>query len=255
MTKAVILLTALASTALISGKALSQAGAPLTVTPTQGTQFTSVNVTGSNCAAGAPSVTGALTGPPGTGSSIEGTPFQTAVAVFTATPDASGNWTASFAVPPFLPAGEYLVRAICKLDPNAPTGVEYQPRPFRVLPATSPTISVSPRQAPAGQAVRLTVSGTLCEGPDAVVDVRVFERVPESRGGDDFVANAMFRPDAEGTWSGNVTIPATAPAGTYRVGATCMVGGNALFNYVPVPEVVLSTAAVPVQKPRVTFTG
>ncbi len=253
--KAAILLTAVTSTAIITPTAFSQAGEPLTVSPTEGTQLTSVTVSGSDCGAGMPSVSGALTGPPGTGSAIEGTPFQTAVAVFTATPDAGGNWTASFTVPPFIPAGEYQVRAICKSDPNAPTGVEYEPRAFRVLASTSPTISVSPREARAGQELRLAVSGTLCQGPGAVAEVRVFERVPESRGGDDFVARATFRADAEGTWSGNVAIPATARPGTYGVGATCVVAGDALFNYLPVPEVVLTAAAAPRQVPRVTFTG
>ncbi len=254
-TKATILLMALASMAAISAKAFSQAGEPLTVAPTQGGQFTAVTVSGSNCGAGTPSVIGALTGPPGTGSAIEGTPFQTAVAVFTATPDAGGNWVASFTVPPFIPGGDYQVRPICKSDPNAATGAEYQPRPFGVLAGTSPTISVSPGQARAGQEVRLAVSGTLCQGPDAAVRARVFERVPESRGGDDFVASATFRPDAAGTWSGTVTIPATAPAGTYGVGATCQVGGTDLFNYVPVPEVVLTAAAVPTPPRRITLTG
>jgi hypothetical protein len=158
-------------------------------------------------------------------------------------------------VPPFVAPGQYEVRAICKADPNATTGAEYGPRPFSVLAATAPTISVSPREGRAGQQTRLTVSGTLCQGPDAQVDVRVFERTREEVGqADEFVARETFRPDANGQWSGVVTIPGTARAGTYGIAAICQVGGRQLFTYVPVPEVVLTTAAAPAPGiPR--FTG
>lgn len=86
--------------------------------------------------------------------------------------------------------------------------------------------------------------------------MRVFERVPESMGdADEFVADARFQPDAGGAWTGTVPIPATAPAGTYGVGATWEVSGTVLFNYLPVPEVVLTPATAPAAVPRVTFTG
>jgi hypothetical protein len=174
--------------------------------------------------------------------------------VFTATPDATGNWTATFTVPPFVAAAQYEVRAICKADPNATTGVEYQPGPFTVLASTAPTISVSPREGRAGRETPLTVSGTLCQGPDAQVEVRVFLRTPESVGGGEFVARGTFPPDADGAWSGVVTIPATARAGTYGVAATCEVGGREPFIYLPTPEIVLTVATAP---PPVTprFTG
>lgn len=256
--KAAILLAALAGAMTVTG-AVGQVGSPLTVTPIQGSQLTDVVVSGSDCRGGSPSsVVGALAGPPGTGSRIEGTPFETAAvgSVFTATPDAGGNWTASFTVPPFIAAGQYEVRAICKSDPNASTGAEYQPRPFTVLAATSPELSVSPREARAGQDVRLSVSGTLCLGPEAVVDVGVFERVPESVGAaDEFVARATFRPNPQGVWEGSLLIPARARPGTYGVGATCERGGVPRFNYLPVPNVVLTAAAVPTQAPRLTLTG
>lgn len=244
--KAAALLAALVAVGALAATASSQAGEPLTVSPGEGSQFTEVTVSGSNCRTGSPSVVGALTGPPGTGTQIEGTPFQTAVVgtVFTATPDAAGTWTAAFTVPPFVPPGPYEVRAICKTDPNATTGAEYRPRPFTVLAATAPTISVSPREGRAGQETRLTVSGTLCEGDDARVEVRVFLRTPESVGqADEFVARGTFRPDAAGAWSGVVTIPAAARPGTYGVAATCTVGGRDLFTYLPVPDVVVKTAA------------
>ena len=111
---------ALAFTAAITATASSAAGEPLALAPTQGSQFTEVTVSGSNCGAGTPSVTGALTGPPGTGSPIEATPFQTAVVVFTATPDAGGDWRAHFNVPPFISGGEYRVRTTCKSEPTPP---------------------------------------------------------------------------------------------------------------------------------------
>ncbi len=250
--KALAVFTAVMAAAAISATAASQAGEPLAVAPSEGSQFTTVAVSGSNCRTGTPSVGGALTGPPGTGSAIEGTPFQTAVVgtVFTVTPDAAGNWTASFTVPPFVPAGQYEVRAICKADPNAATGAEYQPRPFRVLAATAPTISVSPSQARAGQATRFTLSGTLCQGSNARVEARAFLRTPESIGqADEFVARETFLSDASGTWGGVLTLPATLRAGTYGIAAICEVEGRALFTYLPVPEVVLTTAAAPTPAP------
>lgn len=257
--KAVGLLVAMAATASLTTTAFSQAGEPLTVTPTQGAQLTEVTVSGSNCRGGNPSsVAGALVGPPGTGSVIEGTPFQSAVAgtVFTPTVDGNGNWTATFVVPPYIDAGEYQVRAICKASANATTGAEYQPRPFTVLAAAaSPVLSVSPREARAGQAVTLNVSGTLCVGPNAEAQVEVREEVPESQAGDQPLLAATFRPDAQGSWSGTVTIPATARAATYRVGAFCQRGGQLLFIYSPVAKVVLTRAAAPTPAPRISLTG
>jgi hypothetical protein len=73
--KATTLLATVVATWAISATAASQAGDPLTVAPTEGSQFTAVSVSGSNCRSGTPSVVGALTGPPGTGSEIEGHVF------------------------------------------------------------------------------------------------------------------------------------------------------------------------------------
>ena len=254
---AAVVLAVSVSTALAT-MAAGQAGEPLTVTPTQGAQLTEVTVSGSNCRGGTPSaVSGALIGPPGTGAAIEGTPFQSAVVgtVFTPSPDSAGAWTATFVVPPYVAAGQYEVQAICKASGDAPSGVAYQPRPFTVLAAaSSPVFSVSPRTARAGQAVPLMVSGTLCLGPDAEVVIDVFERVPESQGSDQPLVRERFRPDAQGSWSGTVTVPATARAGTYGVAALCF-RRQLLFIYSPTVDVVLTGATVPTPAPRISLTG
>ena len=166
-----------------------------------------------------------------------------------------GGVRAEVIVPPYVPAGQYEVRAICKTSPNAATGAEYQPRPFTVLAATPPVFTVTPREARAGQAVRLTVSGTLCQGPNAEAQVDVFERVPESQASDEPLVRGTFRPDAHGSWSGTITIPGTAGAGTYGGGASCLRGGQLLLIYSPTVDVVLIGAPAPTPAPRISLTG
>lgn len=110
-------------------------------------------------------------------------------------------------------------------------------------------MAVSPREARAGQAVTLQVSGTLCPGPrnEVLVEVR------RANGGEDGappVASATFVPDAAGSWSGTLALPATLPAGIYRVGGACFSEARFFFGYVPVPQVVLTATGATVR-----FTG
>ena len=123
---------------------------------------------------------------------------------FFGTPDGSGNWSGSFTIPPIVPAGEYRVVA----------GVE--PTPTHRSPSRcsrgSFAVSVSPTQGTAGTDFHVTVAGTLCRGTDPSVDVGVFDPTLETA--DEFVARVSVTPDAAGTWTTQVTIPAGTPAGS-----------------------------------------
>jgi hypothetical protein len=214
-------------------------GEPFTVSPSQGAPFTEVTASGANCPPAGASVAAELedlTGddaPGGTGG-IPG-----AFIGFFTTPDAGGNWSGTFTIPPIVTAGQYRVVARC-----TETDV-YGPQPFEVLPGELASISVSPTRATAGTDVVLNVSGTLCRGADAQVDVRIERAVGEEAAADDPVAREFFTPDSAGSWSGQITIPATTPPGTYLVGAQCFVGGQQFFIYLPPPTIEL--AAVPAQ--------
>lgn len=232
-----------ATVGLLSSAAIAGAitpGEPFTVSPNEGGPFTVVNVSGANCTDGpAPSVTGTVVGSPDVG----------VVADFTATPDASGEWAAMFTVPPNKPAGPYEVTATCLTDPNQANGDAYGNQPFTILEGEPATMTVSPRSAQAGEDVTLTVSGTLCRGEDATVDVGIFVRVAEEFGEvDEFVDRTTSTPDAEGNWVAQLTIPASTAPGTYGVGAQCIVAGSPFFLYEPV-DVVLSAPEVPPAAP------
>jgi hypothetical protein len=224
-------------------------GDPFTVSPSQGAPFTVVTVSGADCTDGpAPSVAGTVVGSPDVGT----------VAQFTATPDANGGWVATFTVPPNKPAGPYEVTATCKTDPNQLDGDAYGKQPFTILQGEPATMTVSPRSALAGEDVTVTVSGTLCRGDDAAVDIGIFVRVPEEfADADEFVARATSIPDAEGNWTAQLTIPASSGPGTYGVGVQCIVAGSQFFLYEPV-DVVLSAAEAPPAAPvtrQPSFTG
>jgi len=223
-------------------------GEPFTVSPSEGGPFTVVAVSGANCTEGpAPFVAGTVVGSPEVG----------VITQFTATPDATGAWAATFTVPPNKPAGAYDVMAVCHTDPGQMDGDAYASQPFTVLAGDPATMTVSPRSATAGRDVTVTVSGTLCRGADATVDIGIFLRVPEEfADADEFIARGPATPDADGTWSTQLTIPATAGPGTYGVGAQCIVGGFQFFLY-PTLDIVLSgqaPAAVPVAR-QPSFTG
>jgi hypothetical protein len=220
-------------------------GEPFTVSPSQGGPFTVVNVSGANCTEGpAPSVEGTVVGSPEVG----------VVAAFTATPDANGEWATTFTVLPNTPAGAYEVTAMCKTDPNQLEGDAYGNQPFTILEGEPATMTVSPRSALAGKDVTVTVSGTLCRGEDAVVDVEIFLVAGDP---DEFVARATLTPDAEGNWVARLTIPASTAPGNYRVGAVCSVGALQSFLYPPVDVVLLAPEAPPappvIREP--SFTG
>jgi hypothetical protein len=158
-------------------------------------------------------------------------------------------WSGSFTIPPIVPAGQCRVVARC-----AETDA-YGPQPFEVLPVELASLSVSPTQVTAGTDVVLNVSGTLCRGADAQVDVRIERAGGEDAGAaDEPVARELFTPDSAGSWSGQITIPAATPAGMYLVGAQCFVGGQQFFIYLPSPTIEL--AAVPARPvpapPRLT---
>lgn len=222
-------------------------GEPFAVSPNEGGPFTVVNVSGANCTDGPePTVTGTVVGSPDVG----------VVAQFTATPDANGDWEAMFTVPPNKPAGPYEVTATCLTDPNQLDGDAYENQPFTIIEGEPATMTVSPRSAQAGEDVTVTVSGTLCRGEDAAVDVGIFLRVPEEIGeADEFVARTTATPDAEGNWVAQLTIPASIEPGTYGVGAQCLVAGLQFFLYEPV-DVVLSEPEVAAPVTRApSFTG
>jgi hypothetical protein len=132
--------------------------------------------------------------------------------------------------------------------------VAYAPQPFEVLPGELASISVSPTRATAGTDVVLNVSGTLCRGADAQVDARIERAEEEPAVPDEPVARALFTPNSAGSWSAQITIPATTPAGTYIVGTQCLIGDRQFFIYLPPPPIEL--AAVPARPvpapPRLT---
>ncbi len=232
-------LVAIALVLVNGGISLGQAGQAVTVSPSSGAAFTVVTVAGSGCTGSDPRVSGTLVGPPEIGSP-PGSFFQVL-------PSPSGDWTGTFTVPPFVPPGQYEVATICSDNPSDPSGHAYLPHPFTVLePGVPPTLTVSPQRATAGTNVTLDVAGTLCRGPEPMVDVRVLLRVPEEFAGQADAARAVLTPDAGGDWAGQVTIPASAPAGTYGVGVQCSIrGGLQFFIYQPTPNVTLVPAAVP----------
>jgi hypothetical protein len=231
---ALVAAVGITGTAAVAGAA--QPGAPFTVSPSEGAPFTVVDVSGAGCTAGpAPTVIGTVVGSPEVGT----------ITQFTATPDAAGDWATTFTVPPNKPAGPYEVTATCKTDPGQIDGLPYVNQPFTVLAGEAATLTVSPRSATAGTDVVVSVSGTLCRGEGATVDVGIFRRVPEEFAeADEFVARTTATPDAAGNWSSELTIPASSGAGTFGVGAQCFVGGAQFFLY-PTVDVVLSAAAAP----------
>lgn len=219
------------SVPVLAADAVAQQPPPLVVSPSQGSPFTVVTVSGASCTGPAPSVAGELESlagdsqPGGTGT----IPGARGAVFFVATPDVTGLWTGSFTVPPVVPPGQYRVVAGCAPESNAQP-VEYTPQPFEVLAGGSASLSVSPTQAPAGVDVVLDVSGTLCQGSAPEVDVQV--HLAGSEEGGEFVARAFFTPDSDGNWSGRMTIPA-GPSATYVVGAVCNVEGQQFFIYLP----------------------
>jgi hypothetical protein len=225
-----------------------QAGEPFTVSPGQGPPFTVVTVSGAGCTGPSPSVISELVSAAGAAPG-EGTIPGTNAIVFL-TPDATGAWSGSFTIPPIVAPGQYRVVARCLPDQFNPQPADYAPQPFEVLADGLAALSVAPRQASAGVDVPLTVSGTLCRGTAADVDVQV--ALAQAEDAEEFVARELFTPDSDGNWSGRVTIPA-GPATTYRVTAVCSVDGGQFFIYLPPVDVVVG-AAVPVPG-RPTFTG
>ncbi len=148
---------------------------------------------------------------------------------FVATPDDSGVWARSFIVPPVVPPGAYRVVAQCTTGPDA-APVVYAPQPIEVLAGDSASMSVTPTRAPAGVDVVLDVAGSVCRGSSPQVEVQVHPAGSEEGG--EFVAAAVFTPDGDGNWSGQVVIPAGPPA-TYVVGAVCNLEGQPFFIYLP----------------------
>jgi hypothetical protein len=220
-------------------------GAPITVTPDEGAPFTVVTVTGADCTDGpSPFVSGIVRGSPDVG----------VISDFFATPDDAGAWTAEFIVPPNRAAVTYEVVATCKPDRNAFEGVEYGIQPFTILEGEEATMTVSPLRARAGTDIMVTASGTLCRGPDATVELRAFVRFTEDA--DEFVAQTTVTPAADGTWTGQFTIP-NALAVTYGVTGHCLFGDISFILY-PVADIVVSPTEAPPARPlpaRPTFTG
>lgn len=220
-------------------------GAPITVAPGEGPPFTVVTVSGADCTDGpSPSVAGMVLGSPDVG----------AITFFVATPDEAGAWTASFTVPPNQPAGPYEVAVECKTDPGALEGVPYATGTFTILQGEEATMTVSPLTGRAGTDLTVTASGTLCRGPDATIDLRAFVQGTEEA--DEFVARATATPAADGTWTGQLTIPDTQPV-TYGVSGLCSINGQAFVLYA-MADVVVSPAEAPPARPlpaRPTFTG
>ena len=115
-------------------------------------------------------------------------------------------------------------------------------------------MTVSPRSAVAGEDVIVTVSGTLCRGEDAAVDIGIFF---EGQDPDEFIARGTSSPATDGGWASQPTIPASTAPGTYLVGVQCSVAGLPFFLYEPV-DVVLSAPEAPPAPPvirRPSFTG
>ena len=225
-------LSILAGAALVAALTIVTSGAitpgePFTVSPSQGAPFTIISVSGINCMGQAAAAElEDLTGddrPGGTGA-IPG-----ANAFVFVTSDGAGNWSGSITVPPVVAAGEYRLVASC--GPDA-----YAPQPFEVLAGDLASMSVSPTQATAGTDVVISISGTLCRGANAQIDVGIPD---ESRGADEFIAREFVTPDSEGTWSAQLTIPATTPAGSYVVDGRCSAGNRPFFFYFPPPTIEL----------------
>jgi hypothetical protein len=223
-------------------------GAPLTVTPVEGSPFTVVTVSGDDCTDGpSPAVSGFLLGGPEAG----------AVAFFSATPDAEGAWTASFTLAPNQPASTYEVVAQCKTDPDVNEGIEYARHPFTFDVGDSVALTASPARAQTGSPVTVNVSGTLCRGAGASVRIDAFVRGTEEA--DEFVDQATVAPGPDGSWTGQLTIPDGPPA-TYGIAAQCDIGQMPFFLY-DAADVVVSAPGVPPAPParplpaRPTFTG
>ncbi len=213
-------------------------GQSFNVSPSQGAPFTVLSVSGANCtgqsvAAELEDLTGDDL-PGGTGAIPGANAF-----VFVA-PDGGGNWSGTITIPPVIAAGRYRLVASC--GPDA-----YAPQSFQVLAGDLASIAVTPTQATAGTDVAVSVSGTLCRGANSQVDVDI--PVLSNQVADEFVARVIVTPDSAGNWSAQLTIPSTAPAGSYLVSTQCRVGNLPFFFYVPAPTIHL----VPVASPN--FTG
>jgi hypothetical protein len=236
---------ALSSVVLVQPPAQAGQFESFTVAPSEGPPHTVVMVSGSNCAGPSPSVVGELE--QSSGGAIPG-----GNAVFVVTPDATGAWSASFTVPPVATPGPHRVVARCLPDQFDPVPIEYDPQPFQVLPDGRAVMTVSPTQAPTGVPVVIDLAGTECRGQDAAIEVRV--EVAGSDAADEVIAFGSFTPDATGSWSGQVTIPARSTPVTYVVAGICSVAGQQFFIYAPPAEVRLIAAAVPVAA-EPTLTG
>ena len=217
---ALILLTA--ATTSLSTPVGGQAMGTLTVTPTSGGPFTSVTVSGTACNQGpGPHVfTGLVDPASGNGVTI---PVR-------ATPDSSGAWSASFVVPPTAAPGEVQVEATCHPDQDEP-GTRYPGAAFTVLNGSPrATIIVEPTEATVGDDIRFHVAGTLCRGPAASMTVHYFPKANPS-----FEASIGVRPDADGTWSGELTIHAAEQRpGDWALVGQCRVGETFFFVHTAV---------------------
>ena len=213
-------LTAVTSGAITPGESFK-------VSPSQGAPFTVISVSGANCVGqSAKAELEDLTGddlPGGTGA------IPAANVITFATPDGAGNWSGNITVPPVVAAGRYRVVASC--GPDA-----YASQPFDVLAGDLASMSVSSTASTPGADVVVSVSGTLCRGVNAQVDVGVPDR---SKGADEFVARGFVTPDSAGSWSAQLTIPVSTPAGNYLVATQCSVGNRQFFLYLPTPTIQL----------------
>jgi hypothetical protein len=238
-------LAALAAGAVTPGQSFDSS-------PSQGAPFTVLAFSGTDCTGSSPEVVAELettTGdeiPGGTGA-IPG-----ANLIVFLTPDSTGAWSATLTIPPVVAPGTYRLVAQCRPDPS--TQVAYAPQPYEVLPGPLASLSAAPGQGVAGSDLALIVSGTLCRGENAEVDVRVFLAADEGSGSDAFAARASFPSDGEGNWSGTLTVPGSAVAGDYGVLGECRVSGQQFFLYLPTARLLLVGPPPPVSVGP-TFTG
>jgi len=242
-------LIALIASSPVAAAGAIEPGAPITVSPSEGDPFTVVTVSGADCTDGpSPSVSGVLLGAPEVG----------VVAFFTATPDPEGAWTGSFTLAPNQTASTYEVVVECKTDPDAREGVEYARQPFTFNVGESVALTASPTRAVTGSDVTVNAAGTLCRGADASIRLEAFLRGAED--GSEFIDRAEVIPGADGSWSGQLTIPGGPPA-TYGIAAVCSLGDVAFFLYDTADVVVSAPTAPPPAPParplpaRPTFTG
>ena len=156
----------------------------------------------------------------------------------TAPRDASGNFRATFVIPPSTPVGSYTIGVICGQTTVPITEVLN----VTAAPSASPKITVSPTSAHPGDAIAIsglvpTTGTAACPSGDAVVLTSTAALF-----GPDGTGPQATR-DASGNFGITYKIPGSTPTGSYTIGMRCGGGNVGIQTALQVTTVAATTTS------------